>query len=258
MPAQSAKVITWANMKGGVGKTLGAVSTAASTALSGNKTLLIDADFQANSSAYLGVKKDGITQKRNLVEALVRGKLKFKDAIHETRFENLYCIPSKTSLYKFNDKQAMDTELALWMRGKVLDDFDYVIIDSRPEISKLFTNVMMATDFGVVPGFPEPDAISGLGVILEQIRKIQRNSFKTDLRFLGVVICNYDKGNRIQKNKYIPFLEEFLLERDIPILGTIPRSQAVTGSTDTRTPLPFYLPTNNRMPIKDEYHDNKV
>lgn len=80
-----AHIVAVVNQKGGVGKTTTAVNLAAGLAALGYKTLLIDADAQANATSGVGAKKEGAT----LFEALT-GEAEPKEAIVATAIENLF------------------------------------------------------------------------------------------------------------------------------------------------------------------------
>ena len=89
------KIISFANQKGGVGKTTSAVNIAASLGILGYKTLLIDLDPQGNATSGVGIAKKGL--KCTIKNVLMRENTA-KEAIIEKDFENLHVIPSNMSL----------------------------------------------------------------------------------------------------------------------------------------------------------------
>lgn len=189
-----AKVISFANQKGGVGKTTSAINIAASLGVLGHKVLIIDLDPQGNTTSGLGVAKK---QLKITTKDVLTGEATAKDALIETEFNNLWLIPTNISLasaeYELYDLCEND-ELPYRMK-KVLepirDDFDYIIVDCPPSLGMLTINSFTASDGIIVPMQCEFYALEGLSQLMVTIKGIKQR-YNPDLTVTGILITMYN------------------------------------------------------------------
>lgn len=142
-----------ANQKGGVGKTTTSVNLASGLALNGHRVLLVDMDPQHNASSLVGVQDEG--ECHYIGEALVEHKgvtIPMEEIIQKTALEGLYVAPGAVELS--GDSESLDREVYSERRLRdVLEplDYDFVIIDSPPNLGRLTINVIYAADILLVP-----------------------------------------------------------------------------------------------------------
>jgi chromosome partitioning protein len=185
------KVIAIANQKGGVGKTTTAINLAASFAVLEYKTLLIDADPQANSTSGIGFDVKSI--KTGLYECMVND-VPIKNNVLTTDLEFLHLLPSHIDLVgaeiemidKVNRERILEERLK-----DVRDAYDFIIIDCSPSLGLITVNALTAADSVIIPVQCEYYALEGLGKLLNTIHIVQQR-FNQKLTNEGILLTMYD------------------------------------------------------------------
>ena len=175
------KILSFANQKGGVGKTTSAVNVAASLGILGYRTLLVDLDPQGNTTSGVGVAKKGLPV---TIKEVLLDDISAKEAIMETHFENLWLLPAHISLagVEFDLFDEENSEYILKRKLEELRaDFDYIIMDCPPSLGMLTINALAASDGVVVPMQCEFYALEGLSQLMITISRIRQLYNKADV-----------------------------------------------------------------------------
>lgn len=193
----SARVVTFANQKGGVGKTTTAVTLSAALARKGQRVLLFDLDPQANATSAVGVNGDDYS---GSYEALM-GDAPTSECIVRVEEEFIDVVPARPALagaeVELVPALARERKLSLAL-DDVRDKYDWILVDCPPSLGLLTINALTASDLVLVPVQCEYMALEGLSRLMETLDLVREN-LNMKLSVLGILLTMYDARTRLSQ-----------------------------------------------------------
>ena len=159
------RIISICNHKGGCGKSATATNLAACLALNGKRVLLIDLDPQCTATDAMGLDVDNLG--KQMYEVMI-GDATLKDIVRPTEVPGLNIAPANMDL-KVAEKQIESqegNEYILKNQMASLDDYDFVIMDTPPNIAPLTLNSMAVATELIIPIQCEYCSLRGMAQLM--------------------------------------------------------------------------------------------
>jgi len=185
------RVMAIANQKGGVGKTTTAVNLGAALAELGYRTLVVDLDPQGNATTGLGIHARGLDT--SIYDVLMRDT-PVEDCIEPTSLRNLFVCPATIDLAGAEIELVPMFSRELRLRKgleRVLEDFDFVLIDCPPSLGLLTVNGLAAATEVIVPIQCEYYALEGLSQLLRNVNLVQ-GALNPTLELGAIILTMFD------------------------------------------------------------------
>jgi chromosome partitioning protein len=198
-----ARVIAFANQKGGVAKTTSTLNLAVALAEKGFSVLTVDLDPQGNLTMSQGLNPDTI--ERSMYDVLVH-RLPIDQVLHKGETDlavsSIDLASAELALSGLIGRErALEKGLVA-----VRERYDWIIIDTPPSLGLLTINALVAADGVIVPVQCEYLSLRGL-VQLENTLSMIRENLNPDVEIQGILATMFD-GRTLHAREAVEILEE--------------------------------------------------
>ena len=190
-----ATIITVSNQKGGVGKTTTSAALASGIALTGKNVLGIDLDPQGNLGFCLG----GGTENRYTILDVLNGSVPVQEALVES--ETCDLLVSDISLSS-NGLESIPGRREYILKNAiapVINEYDYVIIDTPPALNLLTVNAYAVSDHLIIPMASDILSLVGLAQLKETIESV-RSTLNPELHVLGILLTRFNRRTLLARD----------------------------------------------------------
>ncbi len=235
------RIYTFANQKGGVGKTTTAINLGAYLAYYGQRVLLVDLDPQANATSCLKIDKYSV--RGGTYEVLIDNVPAASFILHNPRLK-LSLLPASPALA--GGEVELVSELARESRLKnalqpVVERYDYVLIDCPPSLGLLTLNGLVAAKDGVIIAVQcEYLALEGLTQLTQTLDRVRSVFF--DLSIRGVVLTMFD-GRTNLANDVVQEVRRYFPQKVFRTV--IPRTVRLAEAPSYGLPISQYAPNTS-------------
>lgn len=231
------RVLTVGNHKGGCGKTTTSTNIAAYLAVNGKKVLLIDLDPQGAATLGLGIDKK--TLGRQMYDVM-HGGVALLDIAHSTETPGLEVAPCDLKLitieHEIDAQPGREFVLKERLEG-LSNKYDYVVIDTPPNLSLLTLNGLIACDELIIPVQCEYYALEGVDQ-LQVTLSILKNRLGRDPK-IRVLLTMFDARTKLSK-EVAENVREYFHEKVFATV--IPRSIKLAEAPSHGKPIHLHAP----------------
>lgn len=223
----SAKIISFANQKGGVGKTTTTSEVGEILAkYFHKKVLMIDLDPQASLTSIKYDMHKLLEEKMTTMTQVMMDENDIDDIILNIK-PNLDLAPANLTLSdaELTLVNVMSREQVLNQAMEEMDnEYDYILIDCPPNRGVLTVNALTASDYVCVPVQAEYQAFLGMQLLKNTIKSVKRK-INPSLKVLGYCITMTSHTNHSNENMQV------IKDDEYPTLISIPRSIDVADAS---------------------------
>ena len=188
------KIISVVNNKGGCGKTTTTICLANQLQIYEFDVLVVDTDSQCNTTTFYGAKTYDTYTMMDIMCADVNANL----CIQRTSVGDI--IPSDKCLKNVDIKILDDSNRLLHLKRSManINKYDYVIIDTPPQLSIMTLNALASSDFILLPTDESGWSINGIFEILNVVKSIS-NTVNPSIKLAGLLITKAHPYTRVSK-----------------------------------------------------------
>lgn len=254
-----AKIIAFANQKGGVGKTTSCINLAAYVSVMGKKVLVVDLDPQGNATSGLGIDKNADLK---TVYDLISGDTTTEEVIKPTLLEDLDVLPSTVDLAGAELEMVEMPQREKIIKG-ILDPlrekYDFIMIDCPPSLGLITVNALTACDSVIIPMQCEYYPLMGITQLMNTIRLIKFH-LNPRIDVEGVVLTMKDKRSNLTNQVSDEILKFFGKK---VFVTYIPRNIRLAEAPSHGEPICIYEPSSKGadayLSLAEEFLDrNKI
>jgi chromosome partitioning protein len=220
MDTRTTHVIVVGNQKGGVGKTTNTINIAAALSELGRTSLIIDLDMTAGATKSLGAPTEGWISSFELLtgaedaEGTIIGDNEREVALPP----NIHLVPSSRKLAELDTFLASNPwvahqDLLLKPIRRLRGRYDYIFLDTPPQVTKTTVPALKAADFAILSTMPDHLAIAGIADALRDIATAKKYG-NPRLVLLAVIVCAIPQPKTRLARQLIQYVEQSCIGPD--------------------------------------------
>jgi chromosome partitioning protein len=214
MDTRTTHVIVVGNQKGGVGKTTNTINIAAALSERGRTSLIIDLDMTAGATKSLGAPTEGWISSFELLTGAedAEGTIIGDNEREVTLPPNIHLVPSSRKLAELDTFLASNPwvahqDLLLKPIRRLRGRYDYIFLDTPPQVTKTTVPALKAADFAILSAMPDHLAIAGIADALRDIATAKKYG-NPRLVLLAVIVCAIPQPKTRLARQLIQYVEE--------------------------------------------------